>query len=72
MTTINITVHPNDASKIEALVAFMKALKIKYEVKKTEEPYNEAFVKIVLDAEQEIKKGKVTKVSSNDFDNLWK
>ena len=72
MTTINITAYPNDTSKMEALMAFMKALKIKYEIKKSDESYNEDFVKIILKAEKEIKKGKSAKVSSSDFDNLWK
>ncbi len=72
MATINFTAYDNDASKIEALIAFMNALKIKYEVNKEEKPYDEGFVNMVLDAEKEIKKGKVTKVSSTDFENLWK
>ena len=72
MTTINIKAYANDDSQIEALKAFMKALKIKFEVKKEEEPYHEDFVKMVLNAEDEIKKGKGTKVSSTDFDNVWK
>jgi len=34
MSTINITLHPNDDAQIEAVKAFMKALKIKFEISK--------------------------------------
>lgn len=34
MSTINITLHPKDESQIEAVKAFMKALKIKFEISK--------------------------------------
>ena len=34
MATINITVHPKDDAQIEAVKAFMKALKIKFEISK--------------------------------------
>ena len=34
MQTINITAHTQDASQIEAVKAFMKALKIKFEISK--------------------------------------
>jgi hypothetical protein len=72
MTTINITAHTDDASQIDALKAFMKALKIKFEVKKEESPYDPDFAKTVLKAEKEIKNGKGKKISSDSFDNLWK
>jgi hypothetical protein len=32
MSTINITLHPNDDAQVEAVKAFMKALKIKFEI----------------------------------------
>jgi hypothetical protein len=34
MQTINIIAHPHDDSQIEAVKAFMKALKIKFEISK--------------------------------------
>jgi|UPI0002F73AFA hypothetical protein len=34
MSTINITLHPNDDAQVEAVKAFMKALKIKFEISK--------------------------------------
>lgn len=33
-TSVNITLHPKDESQIEAVKAFMKALKIKFEISK--------------------------------------
>lgn len=33
-TSINITLHPKDDAQIEAIKAFMKALKIKFEISK--------------------------------------
>jgi predicted transcriptional regulator len=33
MTTVNITIHPEDFSQIEAVKAFMNASKIKFEIK---------------------------------------
>ncbi|MBK8672071.1 MAG: hypothetical protein IPN93_03530 [Bacteroidetes bacterium] len=39
METINIKAYTDDSSKIEALKAFMKALKIKFELT-NDKPYN--------------------------------
>lgn len=64
-------VHPVNTEQENALKAFFKALKIKFEVAK-ESPYNKNFVDMVLDAEEGIKKGRGKKVSSEEFDNLWK
>jgi hypothetical protein len=63
-------VHPINVEQENVLKAFFKALKIEFEVK--ESPYNKDFVNMVLGAEDGIKKGKGTKVSSEEFDNLWK
>ena len=60
--------HPTTKDQINALKAVVKAFKIEYEITK-ENPYNPDFVKMVLDSEQEIKKGKGLKVSSKGFDN---
>ena len=71
MQAINITAYTDDASQIEAVKAFMKALKIKFEITK-DQPYNPEFVNKILEAEQEIKQGKGLKVTSEGFDDLWK
>ena len=70
MQTINITAHTEDASQIEVIKSVMIALKIKFEI--IEKPYNPEFVTMVMEAEEEIKKGKSIKVSSKGFDELWK
>uniref|UniRef100_UPI0040497EB6 DUF2683 family protein n=1 Tax=Flavobacterium sp. TaxID=239 RepID=UPI0040497EB6 len=36
MTTVNITIHPEDSSQIEAVKAFMNASKIKFEIKEND------------------------------------
>jgi hypothetical protein len=66
MQTINITAHTKDDSQIEAVKAFMKALKIKFEVAK-EKPYNPEFVAKILKSEEEIKQGKFTHINSEDI-----
>lgn len=72
MTTI--TVHPEDASQIEAVKAIMKALKIKFEISK-EKPYNPEFVAKIKRSEEDFKNGKFTRVKAVDLnkyiDNLW-
>jgi hypothetical protein len=64
-------VHSVNAEQENVLKAFFKALKINFE-EKSESPYNKDFVDMVLQAEDGIKKGKGKKVSSEEFDNLWK
>ena len=65
------TVHAQTPEQESALKAFVKALKMKFEVSK-EKPYNPEFVNKILDAEKEIKQGKGLKVTSQEFDSLWK
>ncbi|UOE40375.1 hypothetical protein MTP09_10705 [Chryseobacterium suipulveris] len=44
METVNITAQITDKSQMDALKAFLKALKIKFEIEKKEEkPYNPEF-----------------------------
>lgn len=73
METINIKAHTNDASQIEALKAFMKALKIKFELSKEEpSPYNPDFVKKIQQGDEDLKSGKGRTVTLEELDNLWK
>jgi len=67
MKTINITAYTEDASQVEALKAFMKALKIKFELTKEKDPYNPEFVENVLESRQQAKSGKVTRVKKKDL-----
>jgi hypothetical protein len=53
--------RPKTADQVNALKAFMQALKIKYEVS-TEEHYNAEFVKKILESKKQITEGKFTEV----------
>jgi LPS O-antigen subunit length determinant protein (WzzB/FepE family) len=70
MQTINITAHTQDPSQIEAVKAFMKALKIKFEVTKQED--NSVFISELqssLNQVQQIKAGKLSKQTAKEFLN---
>jgi phosphoribosylamine-glycine ligase len=70
MQTINIIAHTEDASQIEAVKAFMKALKIKFELTKQED--NSTFIEEMqnsLNQVQQIKTGKLPKQSAKEFLN---
>ena len=70
MQPINITAYIKDDSQIEAVKAFMKALKIKFEVTKQED--NSIFIEEMqssLNQVQEIKTGKLPKQSAKEFLN---
>ena len=71
MEAINIKAFTSDASQIEALKAFMKALKIKFEVSK-EPPYNTDFVAMIKKGDKQIADGKGIKMSIADFKDLCK
>lgn len=71
MNTSNIIIaHPNE-DKLESLKAFLKALKIKFEVSKGN-LYNDDFVKMIQKGDEDIKNGKGKKISLDEIDNLWK
>jgi hypothetical protein len=67
MQTINITAQLNEASQVDAVKAFLKALKIKFEL--SEKPYNPEFVAKMKKSDAEVKAGKVRKIK---VDELWK
>jgi hypothetical protein len=72
MATYTIKIFPKRSIQFGAIKAFMKALKVKFEVTE-EKPYNPEFVKKISEAEKQIEEGKCTKVSSEEFDILlWK
>jgi hypothetical protein len=66
-----LIVHPS-AENFDALVAFMTALKIKFEVPKGNSPYKEDFVTMVQQGDKDLKNGKGKKISIDDLDQLWK
>lgn len=71
METIIFKAHTENSIQVDALKAFMKALKIKFEIS-TEKAYNQNFVDMVLEADSDIKKGNGVKISSESFDDVWK
>lgn len=74
METVNIKAYTDDASQIEALKAFMKALKIKFELSKGEEesPYNPEFVKKIQQGDEDRKSGRGRTMTLDELDALWK
>ncbi len=71
METVNIKVHEVDGSKLESLKAFMKALKIKFELKK-EDTYDPEFVKKIEQGDIDFKAGKGRKITVKELNDLWK
>lgn len=73
MEAINIKAYTADISQIEAIKAFMKALKIKFELSKDiEKPYNPEFVKKIKQGDEDLKNGKGRTVTLQELDSLWK
>jgi hypothetical protein len=69
MKTSNIIIaHPTSDDKFEALKAFMKALKIKFEITKVD-VYNPEFISKILQGDEDIKTGRTTKIK---LDDIWK
>lgn len=67
MESLTITAHTEDITQINAIKAFMKALKIKFEI--TEKPYNLEFVAKILESEKQIAQSKTKKVKKEDLKN---
>ncbi|MES2701220.1 MAG: DUF2683 family protein [Bacteroidota bacterium] len=69
MKPANILIaHPASSSKLDALVAVMKALDIKYEVS----PYDAEYVGMIRQGDKDRKAGKGKKITTDDLDALWK
>lgn len=62
-----IIFYPSSRKEIDALKAFAKALKIKFEVSK-EKPYNPEFVKNILESKKQANEGKTVQI---DLDDIW-
>ena len=65
---INYTAFTQDVSQIDAIKAFMKALKIKFEI--VDKPYNPEFVAKIEKSKQEFKEGKFTRVKKEDLQSF--
>jgi hypothetical protein len=59
-------IHPETTEQENALKAFIKALKIKFEVSK-EKPYDPDFVAKIKESRQEAKEEKTTRVEKKDL-----
>lgn len=69
MQTENIfIIHPANTEQANALKAFAKALKIKFEVK-SEKTYNPEFVAKIEESRKQFKDGDFTVIKTED---LWK
>jgi hypothetical protein len=64
-------VHPSTNEQVEALKAFVKALKIKYEVT-SEKDYNPEFVAKIKKSRQDYKNGKGKVMTIDELNKLWK
>lgn len=72
MGTKNIYIaQPSSREQVTALEAFMKALKIKFEVRK-DSPYNPDFVEKILQGDADFKAGKGRKLTLDELNKLWK
>lgn len=70
MQSVTIKAYTEDSKQLDAVKAFFNALKIKFEI--SESTYNPNFANMILNAEKDIKENKGKKVTSSEFDNLWK
>ena len=68
METNNIIVTATD-EQFNALKAFLKVLKIKFEMSKDDE-YNPEFVAEIQESREQIKEGKTTRVAKKDLSNF--
>jgi len=70
-----IIAHPGNEDKFDALMAFMKALKIKFEIAKKDastdsaSPYNAEFVAKIQESREQHKAGDFSVIKTED---LWK
>jgi hypothetical protein len=73
MQTQNVFIaRPANAEQINALKAFVKALKIKFEIITEEKPYDKAFVDSILQGDEDFKAGKGKKTTLEELNALWK
>lgn len=72
MKAINITAYTEDASKIEAIKAFIESIKIKYtisKIKNSDDAYNAEFVEKIQNSRKQAAEGKTVRI---DLDDIWK
>lgn len=62
-------IHPENEEQANALKAFVKALKMKFEVAK-DKPYNPEFVKKIKRSKKEFQEGKYTTVNKDNLESF--
>ena len=68
-----ITIYPQTAEQVNAIKAFMKALKIKFDISKVEDkPYDPEFVEKIFQGKKEIEQGKGITLSMGELNELCK
>lgn len=70
MEAVTFTVYTNDATQIKAIQAFMKALKIKFELRKEEQAYDPAFVEKIQQGDENLKNSKGRTITRTELDAL--
>jgi len=68
MKTDNIIIaHPQTDEQVNAIKAFMTALKIKFEISKSDnETYNPEFVNKILESKQQYEQGRFSSVNNEE------
>jgi hypothetical protein len=73
METIHITASSVDATQLEAIKTILKALKIKFSLKKVNEsPYDPDFMAMIRQGEEDLKNGKGIKITMEELEELCK
>lgn len=71
MQTGNVFIaHPSNDEQLNALKAFLKALKIKFEVTNLENYYKPEFVAKIKKSKQEFDEGKFTRVEKDNLQDF--
>ena len=60
-------IHPATTEQASALKAFIKALKIKFEVATNDKPYNHDFVAKIKRSKKEFEQGNFTRIEKDDL-----
>ena len=67
MKTQNIFIaHPTTTEQVNALKAFMQALKIKFVIS-SEKDYDNEFVQKILESRKQVKQGNVTRIEKENL-----
>jgi hypothetical protein len=63
--------QPENSDQVEALKAFLKALKIKFKVSTNEEEiYNPDFVNKILESKSQVLEGKITRIKKESLKDI--